>query len=67
MDKETVRLMQSLLDNYEPQVTSREVYTNAEKSEEDQFLDALMRTAVMQTLERNLKRKSKTLVFWSQS
>lgn len=67
MDKETVRLMQSLLDNYEPQVTSREVYTNAEKSEEDQFLDALMRTAVMQTLERNLKRKSKSLVFLSQS
>ncbi|XP_037785745.1 poly(U)-specific endoribonuclease homolog isoform X1 [Penaeus monodon] len=58
MNKETVRLMQNLLDNYVPQVTSREDYTNTEKNEENQFLDALMRTAVMQTLERNLKRKN---------
>lgn len=63
MNKETVRLMQNLLDNYVPQVTSREDYTNTEKNEENQFLDALMRTAVMQTLERNLKRKSKSTGF----
>lgn len=63
MNKETVRLTQNLLDNYVPQVTSREDYTNTEKNEENQFLDALMRTAVMQTLERNLKRKSKSTGF----
>ncbi|XP_063591230.1 endoribonuclease CG2145-like [Penaeus indicus] len=58
MNKETVRLMQNLLDNYVPQVTSREDYTNTEKTEENQFLDALMKTDVMQTLERNLKHKN---------
>ncbi|XP_042894062.1 poly(U)-specific endoribonuclease homolog isoform X1 [Penaeus japonicus] len=57
MNTETVRLMQNLLDNYLPQTTSREVYTDAEKNEENQFLDALMKTQVMRNLESYLKRK----------
>ncbi|KAG0725672.1 Poly(U)-specific endoribonuclease [Chionoecetes opilio] len=57
LTKDTVRLMQQLLDNYEPQTTRREVMTDAERAEENQFLEALMQTAVMQKLETLLKQK----------
>lgn len=57
MTKETVNLMQRLLDNYEPQTTQREVQTNAERAEENRFLEALMRTPLMQRLEAILRQK----------
>ncbi|XP_045137645.1 poly(U)-specific endoribonuclease homolog isoform X2 [Portunus trituberculatus] len=58
LSKDTVRLMQQLLDNYEPQTTRRETITNAERAEENQFLQALMQTSVMQKLETILQQKN---------
>ena len=55
--KDTVRLMQQLLDNYEPKTTRKEVMTNAERAEENRFLEALMQTAVMKKLETILQQK----------
>lgn len=57
LSKDTVRLMQQLLDNYEPQTTRQETITNAERAEENQFLQALMQTPVMQKLETILQQK----------
>ncbi|XP_066941490.1 endoribonuclease CG2145-like isoform X2 [Macrobrachium rosenbergii] len=54
---ETTRLMQQLLDNYEPLASVREVTNSQEQSEEDNFLNALMATAVMQEVEKFLKDK----------
>lgn len=55
--KDTVRLMQQLFDNYEPQATRQEVMTNAERAEENRFLEAVMQTPVMQKLETILQQK----------
>ncbi|XP_045596807.1 endoribonuclease CG2145 isoform X2 [Procambarus clarkii] len=58
LSKPTVELMQRLLDNYEPRTTSTEVHTNAEITEENNFVDALMQTPLMQRLETFLKQKN---------
>lgn len=57
MTKETVTLMRQLLDNYVPQTTRAETQTNAERAEENRFLEALMRTPLMQRLEAILQQK----------
>lgn len=57
MTKETVSLMQQLLDNYDPQTTRAESQTNAERAEENRFLEAVMRTPLMQRLETILQQK----------
>lgn len=54
---ETTKLMQLLLDNYEPQASVREVQNPTEQREEDNFLNAIIRTDVMKELERFLKQK----------
>ncbi|KAK7078743.1 hypothetical protein SK128_001847 [Halocaridina rubra] len=57
MNWETTRLIQTLLDNYEANAAVQEDRTSVEQSEEDNFLNALMRTEVMKELERYLKEK----------
>ncbi|KAG7157297.1 poly(U)-specific endoribonuclease homolog isoform X2 [Homarus americanus] len=57
MNNPTVVLMQQLLDNYEPQVNRREDRTSAEQSEENSFLDAIMRAPLMARLETFLQQK----------
>ena len=56
--------MQQLLDNYEPQTARSETITNAERAEENQFLQALIQTPVMQKLETILQQKSSYYVFF---
>lgn len=64
-NKDTVRLMKQLLDNYDPDVSNPEVKTSTEQTEETRFLDALMETPLMQRLERFLKEKSKIIAVLS--
>lgn len=62
MTKETVTLMRQLLDNYVPQTTRPESQTSAERAEENRFLEAVMRTPLMQRLEAILQQKGGCLV-----
>lgn len=57
MSTETVTLMRQLLDNYEPQTSRQEMQTSAERAEENRFLEAVMRTPLMQRLEAILQQK----------
>ncbi|XP_071517795.1 endoribonuclease Arlr-like isoform X3 [Panulirus ornatus] len=58
LNKDTVRLMKQLLDNYYPDVGRSEVRSASEQTEENRFLDALMQTPLMQRLEGFLQEKN---------